>query len=327
MTNRQMEYLRLSIESYIEDGVPVASSRLINKYKLKISSATIRNELHTLEKDGFLEKTHTSSGRTPTIKGYENYAKNASSDIDRKMKEKLTDIFAKRRISIDATLDEAASAISEMASLTLVTSTSETEELLKSIQLTPLSDTKATVVIVTSTGRVESKLLSLDSKVDVQDVRIAIRLFKERLINTRLRDLSSKIELLAPILSKTVKNFEALIQTFIKNVFDFHTKIFNKVYGNGNLITSEGVKREDIAKLINTMEHKSVWSSIEGKMDEDENIKIDIRSNNTSIISKKIERDGISKEISIIGSNRMNYSDAKQAIKALTYILNGGKDD
>ncbi|MCK5807250.1 MAG: DeoR family transcriptional regulator, partial [Mycoplasmataceae bacterium] len=71
MTNRQIEYLKLSVESYIEDGTPVASSHLITKYKLKISSATIRNEMNHLEKEGYLEKAHTSSGRIPTIKGYE----------------------------------------------------------------------------------------------------------------------------------------------------------------------------------------------------------------------------------------------------------------
>ena len=60
-------------------------------------------------------------------------------------------------------------------------------------------------------------------------------------------------------------------------------------------------------------------------MDEDENIKIDIRNNNTSIISKRLEtKDGL-KEISIVGSNRMDYSDAKQAIKALEGILKGDK--
>ena len=325
MTNRQTEYLKLSIESYIEDGTPVASSHLISKYKLKISSATIRNEMNHLEKEGFLEKAHTSSGRIPTIKGYEYFARHLSTNTNTMIKSKLDDIFAKRRVSIDVTLDEAASAISEIAGLTLVTSSSDSNELLKSIQLTPLNDTKAMVVMVTSSGRVESKLIEFNNSVNAEDVRVAIRLFKERLVDSRLRDLPAKIEALAPVLSETVKNFEELIQTFISNIFDFHKKITNNVYGNSNLITSESIKREDLANLIELIENESVWSSIEGKMDEDENIKIDIRNNNTSIISKRLEtKDGL-KEISIVGSNRMDYSDAKQAIKALEGILKGDK--
>ena len=325
MTNRQIEYLKLSVESYIEDGTAVASSHLIDKYKLKISSATIRNEMNHLEKEGYLEKAHTSSGRIPTIKGYEYYAKKLSTNTNTSIKSKLDDIFAKRRFSIDVTLDEAASAISEIAGLTLVTSSSDADELLKSIQLTPLDESKAIVVMVTSTGRVESKLIQFVNGVNAEDVRVAIRLFKERLVDSKLRDMPSKIEALSPILAKSVKNFEELIQTFITTIFDFHKKRTNNVYGNSNLIKSENIKREDLAKLINLMENKSVWSSIEGEIDEDEKIKIDIRPNNTSILSKRLETASGLREISIIGSNRMDYSDAKQAIRALEAILKGEK--
>ncbi len=325
MTTRQREYLKFSIESYIEDGIPVASSHLIKKYGLNISSATVRNEMNTLEEEGFLEKAHTSSGRIPTIKGYDFFARKLSTKTNLAIEEKVKDVFAKRRVSIDVTLDNAASAISEIAGLTLVTSSSDSEETLKSIQLTPLDKNRAMIVMVTSSGTVESKLIEFNDHVNGDDVRVAVRLFKERLVDSRLRDLSLKIDALAPMLAKVVKNFEELIQTFVTSIFDFHKRITNNVYGNSNLIQSEKIKREDVAKLINLIENKSVWSSIEGKMDEDENIKIDIRKDNISIISKKLITENGSKEISIVGSNRMDYSDAKQAIRVLENILKGDK--
>ncbi len=323
MTNRQREYLKLSIESFIEDGIPVASSHLLTKYKLQISSATIRSEMNALEDEGFLEKAHTSSGRIPTTKGYDYFARNLSSNTNKKIEAKIADLFAERRASIDVTLDKAASAISEIAGLTLVTSSSDSEETLKSIQLTPLDETKAMVVMVTSTAKVQTKLLNFNENVKADDVKVAIRLFKERLVDSKLRDLPAKIDALAPILAESVKNFEELIQTFISSIFDFHKRITNNIYGNTNLIKSESIERADLAKLINLIENKSVWSSIEGKLDEDETIKIDIRNNNTSIISKRLETKEGSKEISIVGSNRMDYSDAKQAIKILESILKG----
>jgi len=258
MTKRQKEYLKLIIESYIADGNPVASASLIKESNLSVSSATVRNEMNTLEKEGFLEKSHTSSGRIPSTKGYEYYAKELTDKTNKALQKKLEDIFARRRVSIDFTLDEAANAISELAGLTLVTTSSEVDELLKSIQLTPLNDEAATIVLVTSAGRVESKFIEIGKTVSIEDVRIAIRLFKERLIDTPLRELSARVDALAPILAKSVKNYEEVIQAFIGKVFDFHNRITNKVYGNNQLIKTEEIKREDLANLIQLIENKSV---------------------------------------------------------------------
>ncbi len=258
MTNRQEQYLAMIVESYIQNGEPVASSTFISEYNLDVSSATVRNEMNTLEKEGYLEKAHISSGRIPSTKGYQYYAQNLSDKEDKNLQDHLQDIFAKRRVSIDSTLDEAAKAISDIAGLTLVTSSSETDELLKSIQMTPLNDNAATIVLVTSTGRVESKLIETKENVALDDVRVAVRLFKERLIDAPLRELSPRVEALAPILAKSVKNAEAVLQAFVGKVFDFHNKIHSKVYGNSELVKHKGIEREDLANLLDLMESNSI---------------------------------------------------------------------
>lgn len=321
MTPRQEKLLKLIIESYIASGEAIGSKQLLQDFKLGLSSATVRAEMATLEKLGFLEKEHTSSGRIPSIEGYKYFAENLANKESASMARRLEDIFAKRRVSIDFTIDEAANAITEIAGFTLSISSKDVDELMKSIQLTPINDKMATIVIVTSTGRVESKLIEFNNFVKIEDVRIAVRLFKERLVDTRLKDLSLKVEALSPILSEKIKNHEAIIQAFVGKVFDFHNKIQNKVYGNSNIIKATDIKREDVAKLIELVETKSVWESIESEIDEDEKIKIDIRPDNTALISKRID----SKEISIVGSHRIDYAEAKQAIKLLENFLMGKK--
>lgn len=321
MTSRQQQLLKLIVESYIANGEPVGSKQMLEEHKLDLSSATIRAEMATLEKLGFLEKEHTSSGRVPSIEGYRFFAANLANKENTSLQNKLEDIFAKRRVSIDFTIDEAANAIADIAGFTLSISSKDVDELMKSIQLTPINDKMATIVIVTSSGRVESKLLEFNSFVKIDDVRIAVRLFKERLVDTRLKDLSFKVEALAPILSEKVKNHEAIIQAFVGKIFDFHNKIQNKVYGNSNIIKAKEIKREDVARLIELVETKSVWESIESGVDEDQNIKIDIRPDNTTLISKRVN----SKEISIVGSHRIDYAEAKQALNLLEKFLTGKK--
>lgn len=325
MTDRQKDFLKKIIESYIEDGEPVGSKHLKEKYGLKYSSATIRNEMMALEQAGMLEKAHTSSGRVPSIEGYNYYAKFQADRENKDLTRKLNEIFLKRKVSIDLTLDEAANAISEIAGLTLVTSSSEGDELMKSIQLTPINEKMATIVIVTSTGRVESKLFEFTSMVQAEDVKVAVRLFKERLIDSKLNEIPLKVEAMAPILADSVQNYEEIIQAFVGKIFDFHNRVNNKVYGNSSLIEKREIEREDLAKLVDLISNKSVWESIESGMDDDQNLKIDVRPNNTSLISKKINIDNQVKEIAVVGSNRMDYAEAKQALNILEKFLKGGK--
>ncbi|MDA2936042.1 hypothetical protein MYX06_02395 [Patescibacteria group bacterium AH-259-L05] len=71
MTKRQQKLLQCIIGEYIETAQPVGSACVTNK--LKVSSATIRNEMASLTEEGYLSQPHTSAGRTPTVQGFEYY--------------------------------------------------------------------------------------------------------------------------------------------------------------------------------------------------------------------------------------------------------------
>ena len=68
LDDRKKKVLQAIIEQYINTAEPVSSNSLTNRNGLDCSSATIRNEMAELEKKGFLDKTHTSSGRIPSAK-------------------------------------------------------------------------------------------------------------------------------------------------------------------------------------------------------------------------------------------------------------------
>ena len=74
LSDRKCRLLKLIVEEYIKTANPVGSSGLCDS--LNCSSATIRNEMAELEELGYLEKTHTSSGRVPSEKGYRYYVDN-----------------------------------------------------------------------------------------------------------------------------------------------------------------------------------------------------------------------------------------------------------
>ncbi|MGL6125273.1 MAG: heat-inducible transcriptional repressor HrcA [Metamycoplasmataceae bacterium] len=319
--NKQDIYLKMIVESFIKYGLPIGSEKLIKQNNLTVSSATVRNAMVVLEKDGYIEKHHSSSGRIPSIKGIKYYANNLTSSPDKMIEIKLKDIFSKRWISIDETIDAAAKEISDLVGLTFITSNINESELLKSITVTEIGHNQSIIVLITSTGRVENKIFTLNNNIKYSDLRIAVRLIQERLIDVPVSELGEKVSLLSQILKEKIKNAEELIVAFVSEVFDFAVNHNRKIYGKSFIIESEDIKRKDLSKLINLIEHESIWDSIEGRSGDGENLKIDIGPYNASMISKKITVGNSSKEMSIIGSHRMDYSKAKNILNMIEKFL------
>ncbi|MCY8585592.1 heat-inducible transcriptional repressor HrcA, partial [Bacillus haynesii] len=73
LTNRQLLILQVIVNDFIRSAQPVGSRTLSKKEDITFSSATIRNEMADSEELGFIEKTHSSSGRIPSEKGYRYY--------------------------------------------------------------------------------------------------------------------------------------------------------------------------------------------------------------------------------------------------------------
>lgn len=319
---KKKSYLKHIIESYIENGEPIGSEALKEKYNLQVSSSTIRSIMAELEKDGFLEKSHVSSGRIPTLKAYEYYASYLVDTTDNDLEAKMNDIFAKRRISIDKTIEEAAKLISEVAGITVVTSDLRSAEKLRSIQFTIIDNYSGVIVLVTSLGRVENKIVSFSNEVEKEDIKVAIRIFKERLINVALNEIQKIVEILVPILAKEIKNLDNVLKTFMQNIFNFKTNYESKIYNKNNLILSREISREKLSQILDLIEKKSIWEAIENKLDEDKNIKIKIESDEAVFISKKVENQNISKEISVVGATtRLDYSKVLSALDLLEKFL------
>lgn len=115
LSSRQTELLELIVKDFIETAEPVGSVNLVKKYNLSYSGATVRNEMQSLIKEGFLKKTHTSSGRVPTSLGLKFY-------IEQMMKEKpipvLQEVAMKQRLydkrfALEHMLRQAVLALSE----------------------------------------------------------------------------------------------------------------------------------------------------------------------------------------------------------------------
>lgn len=322
LNNKISNYLKIIVECYIETGLPVSSKFVIENCGLNVSSATVRNAMSELEKNEYLVKAHVSSGRIPTVKGMEYYAHNLSNDNNLDFKDKIEDIFAKRKLSINQIIDKSLEMIAENYHLTLVSSSDNSKELLKTIELYPINETQGTILIVSSYGNVWHTVV--DSNVgDIEDIRIAIRLFKERLINTPLCELALRSHQLAPIFGKAVKNADEILKKMTLKLFKFQVKNHNTVYNKSNIILDNSIPREKLNEIINIIENKSIWKIIEADADEDQNMLIKI-SNDSSFISRKIgvDSDNLAvNEIAVVGTNRMDFQKSKAILNFLANLI------
>ena len=70
LDERKLDVLRAIVEDYVSTQEPVGSRALVERHQLRVSAATVRNDMAVLEEEGYLRQPHTSAGRVPTDRGY-----------------------------------------------------------------------------------------------------------------------------------------------------------------------------------------------------------------------------------------------------------------
>jgi heat-inducible transcriptional repressor len=261
ISERQKKLLQIIIDEYTYSATPVSSKEIIERYMPNVSSATIRNDMASLEKAGLLEKTHTSSGRIPSTNGYKYYETNIlKPKLSNNIKSKLERVFAQRDISIDSVIDESVSIINEAFKLPTVITTEQDNELLKRFDLIQIDKHNALILIVTSSGTVNKTNIHLSDKKQLDDIGICIRIFNDRLIDTTIKNVPSKLDSIKEIIRNAVHEYEFCIRQIIEKIFDFNKiPATNKVRGTRFLTTQPEFKNiNQLNKVLTMLEDTNV---------------------------------------------------------------------
>lgn len=311
LSNRQSKILKLIVEQYIKLAKPV-SSNLICK-TLKCSSATIRNEMSYLEEMGLLEKTHTSSGRVPSEKGYRYYVDHLM-ELKKMNAEdmlKLQIIFHNQQLALSDCISKSLQLISDMTNYTtVVLGSSSHDNLLKQIEVVPIDEENVIVIIVTDKGHVEHKNIRLDG-VALDEIKKTVGLINNLISGTPIDEVSTKLEYeIKPIIGKYVNQHEQIYNAFYNVFSDFHRQNVNIVGKNNILMQPEFSNVDKIRDIFNKLDDKNVLASIEE--DDENNINVYIGKENSidedmTVIKTKFKTDNDEGTIAIIGPKRMEY--------------------
>ena len=171
LIDRQVLILQSIVENFITTNQPVGSKQIAQN--IDFSSATIRNDMSKLEKEGLIKKTHISSGRVPSEKGYRYYVDYIKKDyeLSNSENEKLKQLSGDDIVSENNYLEKNAIVLSDLTDCTaVILAPTKTDRRINKIEVILLSSRSILVILVTNIGEVFQQNYKLDADFTAEDI-------------------------------------------------------------------------------------------------------------------------------------------------------------
>ncbi|HET6810138.1 MAG TPA: heat-inducible transcriptional repressor HrcA [Acidimicrobiales bacterium] len=193
LDDRKAAILRAVVEQYIETAQPVGSQNVADRTEVSVSSATVRNEMVALEKDGFLAQPHTSAGRVPTDKGYRFFVDQLvrPGPLGPAERQKVREFFARAHGELEQMLQDTSRLLSGLTSYAAVVVGPPAETAtIRSVQVVGLGARVAMVVAVLSNGAVVKHTIELDDSVGEEHLGAVTAHLAPHVVGRSLVDLA-----------------------------------------------------------------------------------------------------------------------------------------
>ena len=324
MEKRALKILETVVDEYIRTGEPVGSKTVQEKLSMKISSATIRNEMAMLEQMGYLEHPHTSAGRVPTFSGYRFYIENFMPEHRLSDEEKLRideifeDIDADTN---DRLIEEAGRALSEITKCAIVTA-NETGKfsVITKVEVIPTGRRMYVLLLVTSGGSKKNRVCRLQFDLTGEQVDFFTRFADENLTGLNIDSLSDDF---MESLSAALGSYMMMLSPLMKGIAEMSAEMAKdqvSVNGEANLIACDQLQSREIATILSNRERFSeilsgAFSGINILFGEENQTFV---VSNSSMITSSFEKDGQKAgSFGVIGPARIDY---KRIIPYLEYF-------
>ncbi len=320
LTKRQESILKMIVTEYIKLAKPVGSKLICDR--LNCSSATVRNEMMQLEYMGLLEKTHTSSGRIPSEKGYRYYVDNLMElkELSGEEVNKLQTVFNNSQLELSDVLNRSLEIISDITSYTsIVLDTKSHDNKLKEINVVPVNSEVLVAIVITDQGNVENKTMKV-SGVSLDEVKKTVKLINDLIVGTPIDEVSAKLEFeIKPVIAKYVKQYEIIYNAFYDVFTDISSKNVSVVGKNNILKHQEFSNVEKINDIFSKLDDRNILENIKDK-NNDINIYIGHENKmdpDVTVIKTNYKTSQDEGTIAIVGPKRMDYD---RVVNLLDYI-------
>ena len=326
---RKAAILRAVVEAFVETGQPVASGTVAGLGGLNISSATVRNEMAFLEREGYVTHPHTSAGRIPTDKGYRFFVDHLSrtQQLQPGARQELSRFFATAHHALEDILRETSLLLSRITDHAAVVVGPQIDSAkVRSVQLVRLQRQQVLVVTVLSNGSVERQFLELPDDPDEARLRAASAALDDQFRNIAFSDLPEPRSVGDPDVDALVR----AARDALANRGD--DRVAESVYVGGvSRIAAEPdafTARQTVGRLLELLEHQFVVVSLVRDLIE-EGVTVRIGSENrledlrecSVVLARYDVGEGAGGTVAVLGPTRMDYPQTMAAVAAVSRRL------
>ena len=327
LDERKLEVLRAIVEDYVATQEPVGSRALVERHQLRVSPATVRNDMAVLEEEGYIRQPHTSAGRVPTDAGYRLFVDKLSrikplTPAERRAIER----FLIGAVDLDDVVHRTVRLLAQLTrQVAVVQYPSLSRSNVRHLELVPISTTRIMIVMIAETGRVEQRLVDLPGPIPADDVTELRRLINERLVGKRLIDtpplVQALVEDVAPTLRPAMTSLSTvLLETLVERTEERIALAGTANLTRGGLLDFQGSLRPILEALEEEVILLKLFGEVEPSMTRvrigDENEIEDLRT--TSVVTTGYGPGAtVVGGMGVLGPTRMDYPGTIATVRAV----------
>ena len=337
MDDRKLKILAAVIDEYVRTGEPVGSKVISKLDNIKVSAATIRNDMAALEQMGYLEQPHTSAGRVPTFAGYRLYIDELMTlpDLPDDEKKRLDNMLGDEDTPEELLVQNAAAALTEITQCAAVVTNSVPRfSVISKVEVIPTGKRLYVILLITSNGSIKNKACRLEFDLSHEQLEFFSHYIEENLSGISVDDLSKEVlDKMVAAVSAYMVSLSPLVRGICELSEDLRQQELT-ISGGEKLLSCEDLDKMEVVRFI---EHKNELSDV--LKDTFSGIQVKFGSENdsfaignSSLIVSKYRKDG--KEagsLGVIGPMRVDYKKIIPYVDYLTqkisYLMSGGEDD
>ena len=327
LDDRKLAVLRAIVEDYVSTNEPVGSKALVERHHLRVSPATVRNDMAVLEEEGYIRQPHTSAGRVPTDAGYRLFVDKLSrikplSPAERRAIER----FLLGAVDLDDVVHRTVRLLAQVTRhVAVVQYPSLSRSSVRHLELVPISTTRVMLVMITDTGRVEQRLVELPGPIGADDVFTLRQLINERLGGLLLSDTAQVVNVLhdnvpAELRAPTISLATVLLETLVERAEERIALAGTANLARGGLLDFSGT----IRPILEALEEEVILLKLFGQTDQamtrvrigDENEIEDLRT--TSVVTTGYGPGStVVGGLGVLGPTRMDYPATIATVRAV----------
>ncbi|WP_129658669.1 heat-inducible transcriptional repressor HrcA [Rothia uropygialis] len=327
---RRLDVLSAIVEDYVHSREPVGSKALVDRHKLGVSSATVRNDMAALEDAGMIMAPHASAGRIPTDKGYRAFVDQIASIKPLSVAERRAiTSFLDSSDDVDQMMEKTVRLLSQLTrQVALVQYPTRTGAKVRHLELVTMAPRFVLVVMITTRGGVGQRVVEIPEELSEETLKGIRRSFLDAILDRPVGDLEAS---LVPAIAECEPAHRAsarILAGMVTILGRGEQEERLLMAGTSYLAESTDDFNRSIAPILDVLEEQVVMLRLLSEIGEDArgvSVRIGRENSDTPLSDASVIATGygpqLASKLGIVGPTRMDYPGTMSAVRAVARYL------